>query len=152
MCTVLLPPGGYPIAVNKYIISYHIVSYHNIGGIRIEIRNRCLPNVNSNTNEATATSSSLSIITVVFGGFLSLFCLELLRIHSHCLIKTHLSLSGAMYKCIVLQMKLLLFHIVVMFYVTHRYSLVFGCQLFGEYAASILMVILLKNLYDLTLR
>jgi hypothetical protein len=28
MCTVLLPPGGYPIAV-KYIISYHI-SYHNI--------------------------------------------------------------------------------------------------------------------------
>jgi len=26
MCTVLLPPGGYPIAVNKYII-YHIVLY-----------------------------------------------------------------------------------------------------------------------------
>jgi hypothetical protein len=24
MCTVLLPPGGYPIAVNKYIISYYI--------------------------------------------------------------------------------------------------------------------------------
>jgi len=24
MCTVLLPPGGYPIAVNKYIISYII--------------------------------------------------------------------------------------------------------------------------------
>jgi hypothetical protein len=24
MCTVLLPPGGYPIAVNKYIISYLI--------------------------------------------------------------------------------------------------------------------------------
>jgi len=24
MCTVLLPPGGYPVAV-KYIISYHIV-------------------------------------------------------------------------------------------------------------------------------
>jgi len=22
MCTVLLPPGGYPFAVNKYIISY----------------------------------------------------------------------------------------------------------------------------------
>ena len=36
MCTVLLPPGGYPIAVNKYIISsYHIIcnvisSYHVI--------------------------------------------------------------------------------------------------------------------------
>ena len=27
LCTVLLPPGGYPIAVNKYII-YHIISYH----------------------------------------------------------------------------------------------------------------------------
>jgi hypothetical protein len=25
MCTVLLLPGGYPIAVNKYIISYHII-------------------------------------------------------------------------------------------------------------------------------
>ena len=23
MCTVLLPPGDNPIAVNKYIISYH---------------------------------------------------------------------------------------------------------------------------------
>jgi len=34
MSTVLLPPGGYPIAVNKYIIpyiiSYHIISYHII--------------------------------------------------------------------------------------------------------------------------
>ena len=30
MCTVLLLPGGYPIAVNKYIISYHIISYHII--------------------------------------------------------------------------------------------------------------------------
>jgi len=38
MCTVLLPPGGYPIAVNKYIISFiilhpqtsknYIISYH----------------------------------------------------------------------------------------------------------------------------
>jgi hypothetical protein len=24
MCTVLLPPGGYPTAVNKYVISYHL--------------------------------------------------------------------------------------------------------------------------------
>jgi len=24
MCTVLLPPGDNPIAVNKYIISYHV--------------------------------------------------------------------------------------------------------------------------------
>jgi hypothetical protein len=28
MCTELLPPGGYPTAVYKYIISYHIVSYN----------------------------------------------------------------------------------------------------------------------------
>jgi len=27
MCTVILPPGDNPIAVNKYIISYHIISY-----------------------------------------------------------------------------------------------------------------------------
>ena len=33
MCTVLLPPGGYPIAVKYvtyHIISYHIISYHII--------------------------------------------------------------------------------------------------------------------------
>jgi len=29
MCTVLLPPGVDPTAVNKYIISYHIISYQN---------------------------------------------------------------------------------------------------------------------------
>jgi hypothetical protein len=29
MCTVLLPPGGNPIVVNKYI-SYHVMSYHII--------------------------------------------------------------------------------------------------------------------------
>jgi hypothetical protein len=29
MCTVLLPPGVNPVAVNKYIISYHIL-YHSI--------------------------------------------------------------------------------------------------------------------------
>ena len=27
MCTVLLPPGDNPIAVNKYIISYHIIIF-----------------------------------------------------------------------------------------------------------------------------
>jgi len=27
ICTELLPPGGYPIAVNKYIISYIILIY-----------------------------------------------------------------------------------------------------------------------------
>jgi len=41
MCTVLLPPGLHPIAVNKYIvyhiisyiISYRIISYHNVSYI-----------------------------------------------------------------------------------------------------------------------
>ena len=30
VCTVLLPPGVNPIAVNKYIISYHNISYIRI--------------------------------------------------------------------------------------------------------------------------
>jgi len=30
MCTVLLPPGVNPIAVNKYTISYHIKSSSNL--------------------------------------------------------------------------------------------------------------------------
>jgi hypothetical protein len=30
MCAVLLPPGVNPIAVNKYIITYHIILYHII--------------------------------------------------------------------------------------------------------------------------
>ena len=30
MCTVLLPPCDNPMAVNKYIMSYHIMSYHII--------------------------------------------------------------------------------------------------------------------------
>jgi len=98
MCTVLLSPGVKPIAI-KYTIPYH-----NIGGIRIEIRNRCLPNVNSNTNEATATSSSLSIITVVFGAFFLYFAHNCLHIRSHCLLEMHFSVRGSthMYKCIVL--------------------------------------------------
>jgi hypothetical protein len=29
MCTVLLPPGGYPIAVNKYTISYQCNFVHH---------------------------------------------------------------------------------------------------------------------------
>jgi hypothetical protein len=39
MCTVLLPPGGYPIAVNKYII-YYIISYHIIYRIIYNIISR----------------------------------------------------------------------------------------------------------------
>jgi hypothetical protein len=99
MCTVLLPPGVKPVAV-KYIILYHITV-----GIRIEIRNRYLPNVNSNANEATETCRALSIINVVFRGFLSLFCLQLFRINSHCLLATHFYVRGSthMYKehCVI---------------------------------------------------
>jgi hypothetical protein len=33
MCTVLLPSGGYPIAVNKYIISYNnILKFYTLYG------------------------------------------------------------------------------------------------------------------------
>jgi hypothetical protein len=32
MCTVLLPPGGYPIAVTKYIISYIWIKGNEIPG------------------------------------------------------------------------------------------------------------------------
>jgi len=28
MCTVLLPPGGYPVAVNKYVISFVLTKGH----------------------------------------------------------------------------------------------------------------------------
>ena len=35
MCIVLLPPGDNPIAVNKYIVSYHIVLH--------ELIRRCEP-------------------------------------------------------------------------------------------------------------
>jgi len=33
MCTVLLPPGVNPIAVNKYIVSYHYIKevFINLG-------------------------------------------------------------------------------------------------------------------------
>ena len=34
MCTALLPPGGYRIAVNKYIVSYHIIC-HIVSSYRI---------------------------------------------------------------------------------------------------------------------
>jgi hypothetical protein len=30
MCIELLPPGGYPTAVNKYILSYHIKRYETL--------------------------------------------------------------------------------------------------------------------------
>jgi hypothetical protein len=31
VCKCVLPPGNSPIAVNKYIISYHIISYLKYG-------------------------------------------------------------------------------------------------------------------------
>ena len=47
MCTVILPPGDNPIAVNKYIISYHIpllslrafVAYERVKPTYIEMEN-----------------------------------------------------------------------------------------------------------------
>jgi hypothetical protein len=40
MCTVLLPPGGYPTAVNKYI-SYHIIYVSVYSQGRIEVCTGC---------------------------------------------------------------------------------------------------------------
>ena len=44
MCTVLLPPGGYPIAVNKYTLSYHII-YHIISYISYIISSVSIGNI-----------------------------------------------------------------------------------------------------------
>jgi len=35
MCTVLLPPDGYPIAVNKYIISCFSVNTPSSGSLQV---------------------------------------------------------------------------------------------------------------------
>ena len=53
MCTVLLPPVGNPLAVNKYIISY-IISYHHI------ISNFGLPKPNCFINTVTVRFPRLS--------------------------------------------------------------------------------------------
>ena len=45
MCTVLLPPGGYPTAVNKCIISYHIISYHIVSYVCNYLYFRKLQNI-----------------------------------------------------------------------------------------------------------
>ena len=37
MCTVLLPPGGYPIAVNKYII-YHFFYQYDDNFLELKIK------------------------------------------------------------------------------------------------------------------
>jgi len=42
MCTVLLPPGVNPIAVNKYIISYHIISKRKANWNGHVLRRNCL--------------------------------------------------------------------------------------------------------------
>jgi len=33
MCTVLLPPGDNPIAVNEYIISYYVLQLRNFSHV-----------------------------------------------------------------------------------------------------------------------
>ena len=55
MCTVLLPPDGYPVAVNKYIISCHITA-------------RSIRQINSSSASCpwkTATVTALSVQTQV---------------------------------------------------------------------------------------
>jgi len=55
MCTVLLPPGGYPIVVNKYIITCHIT----VGSIR-QINSSSVP-----FPWTTTTVAALSVQTQV---------------------------------------------------------------------------------------
>jgi len=45
MCTVLLPPGGYPIEVNKYIISYYHTGYKSSvpGSLRLHNFRESIP-------------------------------------------------------------------------------------------------------------
>ena len=56
MCTVLLPPGDNPIAVNKYITSTHIISYKLIPHIsHTVVANLIWCNVRLAANGATRT-------------------------------------------------------------------------------------------------
>jgi hypothetical protein len=72
MCTVLLPLGGYPIAV-KYIISYLIISYHIIKPNKSLFFAKRLSNVKAKTSNAckqilasyVISSPSLKVCTLL---------------------------------------------------------------------------------------
>jgi len=61
MCTVLLPPGDNPIAVNKYIISYHMVWNERMIGEGTDVPGR----TEVNHADTQSTLSGLWTKTVV---------------------------------------------------------------------------------------
>jgi len=65
MCTVLLPPGDHPTAANKYIVSYHIVSYQS--------------NNNNNNNNNNVELLSINIHNIACGEMRFLQCDENVR-------------------------------------------------------------------------
>jgi len=65
MCTVLLPPGGYPIAVDKYIISYYSNSRNTL---TFSVRT-ILPTLDYIYNLSTSDVSVLSESFRVGAGF-----------------------------------------------------------------------------------
>ena len=62
MCTVLLPPGANPIAVNKYILSHHI----------------CLEDVKSISTRSTGRNSAMTRVFRSVG--VVTFCVETSRL------------------------------------------------------------------------
>jgi hypothetical protein len=104
MCTVLLPPGGYPIAV-KYIISYLVISYLIIYLIiSYNIKpNKSLFFVNSLSNVITKTSNGCSqILTseVISRPSLKFFTLLII---SRFLTKWHTSRQSPNKRCEILR-------------------------------------------------
>jgi len=84
MCTVLLIPGVYPIAV-KYIISYHIISYHII----YTVTNKIIPKMDGlTTNRPKSLTESFRStrtrkLTIQGRSFMTLITLSLCKWNSN---------------------------------------------------------------------
>jgi hypothetical protein len=63
MCTVQLPPGSNPLAVNKYIIPYHIISYRIISRTAEPLG----PAINHDTVRRNNMNTGLNIVNYYFG-------------------------------------------------------------------------------------
>jgi hypothetical protein len=73
MCTELLPPGGYPIAVNKIYISYHIIyhiiPYHIICHISYHI---ICPSVDTNVDCDSIYKVHTTIVLAIDGSYMKM--------------------------------------------------------------------------------
>ena len=66
MCTVLLLPGGYPLAVNKYFISYHMnISRKSIQ--KIHVSSKFGKNKGYSTCRPTYVYHNISFILIRMG-------------------------------------------------------------------------------------